>query len=170
MIAWSYPTYQEFKTIREHLENFEREERRVLDFIHIDSDFYQKLFSYFVRFGHRNSTIIKNLKNVNWFLAWVIRSKKIPIPGFKDFELKDKTISAKTNPANIVFLKPEEFLHMYNAVIPDQRLTKVKDIFVFMCATGLRFSDYYAPFGLRTSSAITYASPHKKPMTHWTFP
>jgi integrase len=140
--AWSLSTYQKFTTLKKHLEAFEKAKNVKLNFASVNRDFYQKLFTYFVEIGHRNSTIKKTIKNLNWFLGWCMKSKKIEIPGYKDFEIKDKTQSTQGNPENIIFLKPTEFLKMYEANIPDLRLSRVRDIFSFMCATGLRFSDY----------------------------
>lgn len=140
--AWSLSTYQKFKTLKIHLQNFEKAEALTLNFSMVNRDFYQKLFMYFAGIGHRNSTIKKTFKNVNWFFAWCMKSKKIALPGFKDFEIKDKTQSTQGKHENIVFLRPDEFLKMYEANIPDLRLSRVKDIFSFMCATGLRYSDF----------------------------
>jgi integrase len=140
--AWSLSTYQKFKTLKIHLQNFEEVENYKLEFSKVNRDFYQKLFMYFVGIGHRNSTIKKTFKNVNWFFGWCIKSKKINISGYKDFEIKDRVQSTQGNPENIVFLRPDEFLMLFEANIPDLRLSRVRDIFVFMCATGFRFSDY----------------------------
>jgi len=142
--AWSLSTYQKFKTLKNHLENFEREKSFKITFAKVDRDFYQSLFDYFAGIGHRNTHIKKTFKILNWFLAWVMKTKKIPMPGLKDFEIKDKIKSSKGAPERVIFLHPEEFLMMYEAVIHDIRLNKVRDIFLFMCSTGLRWSDYYS--------------------------
>lgn len=142
--AWASSTYQKFKTLKNHLQNFEGETDYQITFAKIDREFYQGLFDYFAGIGHRNTHIKKTFKNLNWFLAWVQKTKKISMPGLKDFEIKDKVKSAKGDPERIIFLHPEEFLYMYEAVIHDLRLNKVRDIFLFMCATGLRYSDYAA--------------------------
>ncbi|MFZ4583116.1 MAG: tyrosine-type recombinase/integrase, partial [Paludibacter sp.] len=141
--AWSHATYQKFKTLKVHLQNFEKSESIKMEFQKINKEFYQKIFDYFVKKGHRNSSIKKTFMNINWFLGWCIENKNITIKDFKKFTIKESK-SAAGNPLNIVFLKPEEFLMMFEANIPDLRLSRIKDIFCFMCACGLRYSDMAA--------------------------
>ena len=50
----------------------------------------------------------------------------------------------KTKKQNIIFLTWDEFLKLYNFKIPkglQPRLEKVRDVFLFMTLTALRFSD-----------------------------
>jgi len=139
--AWTDSTYAKFKTLRMHLTNFEQQDGQPLDFAHVDGAFNQRLFDYFTGIGHRNSTIKKTFKLMTWFYTWSIENQKAKIPNLTKFKIIESKEATKTAD-NLVFLYPDEFILMTEAVIPDLRLMKVKDIFVFLCATGLRWSDY----------------------------
>jgi integrase len=141
--AWSMGTYAKFKTLRGHLERFTVEKNITLEFSNINGDFYQALFDYHVEQGHRNSYIKKSFKNFNWFVRWAIITKKQKVTDYNCFTVKTIGDNQTAKHLNMVFLKPDEFITMYQAVIPDIRLSRLKDAFTFMCASGLRFSDYH---------------------------
>jgi integrase len=143
--AWTTGTRAKFKTLRKHLQEFSKVKPVTMEFRSVGHDWYQHLFNYFVEIGHRNATIKKNFRNVNWFLGWAIKVKKQKVTDYNCFKVKTEQDQSKTGThLNMVFLKPDEFLTMHEAVLTDDRLTRVKDVFSFMCATGLRYSDYAA--------------------------
>lgn len=143
--GWSTGTRAKFKTLRKHLGNFSKAKSITMEFGNIDYTFYQSMFDYFVELGHINATIKKTFKNFNWFVGWVIKTKKFKVADYNCFTVKDVSSQSKTGtPLNMVFLTPDEFILMFEAIIPDLRLSKVKDMFCFMCASGLRFSDFAA--------------------------
>lgn len=45
----------------------------------------------------------------------------------------------------MIFLTAEELKHLYSFVIPEEKnyLARVRDVFVFCCFSGLRYSDVY---------------------------
>jgi len=138
---WSKSTYQKFATLKKHLIAFQESEKTSFDFDTINEDFYRRLNTYFLGLGHINNTIKKSFKNLNWFLGWVIAKKKIKIEGYKSFTIKEKGSGGSRHAQNIYFLHPEEFLRLFEASILDQSMSKVRDLFCFSCATGLRYSD-----------------------------
>ncbi len=137
--SWANSTLAKFSTLRRHLVTM-RSNGLPLEFSAVSYDWYQKIFDYFIEAGHSNATIKKNIKNVNWFLQWCITNKAIKIPDFKSFVVKDKAAHHQTA-ESIVFLRPDEFLHVFNAHIVNHSLEIVRDLFCFLCATGMRVSD-----------------------------
>lgn len=87
---------------------------------------------------HKNSTIIKIISSVKWFLKWAVKKGYFTDSNFENFKPKLKTTQKK-----IIFLTQSELTQLRNYNIPPnkQYLEKIRDIFLFQCYTGLRFSD-----------------------------
>lgn len=137
--SWADSTLVKFSTLRRHILTM-RSNGLSFEFSAVSYDWYQQIFNYFMEAGHSNATIKKNIKNINWFLQWCITNKGIQMPGFKSFTVKDKAAHHQTA-ESIVFLRPDEFLHLYTAPIVNHTLAIVRDLFCFLCSTGMRVSD-----------------------------
>lgn len=87
---------------------------------------------------YKNSTIHKNISWLKWFLKWSLKNK---YNTNKDFEFF--TPKLKATQKNIIFLTPSEFKLFREYNIPENKkyLEQVRDIFLFQCFTGLRYSD-----------------------------
>lgn len=93
-----------------------------------------------MRKNHKNSTVAKEIAAVKWFLKW---AKKKGYNKSVDFELykpKIKNIQKK-----IIFLNQSELRKIREYEIPKDKifLEKIRDIFLFQCFTGLRYSDVF---------------------------
>lgn len=88
--------------------------------------------------GIKNSTIEKKLEYLRWFLRWAQKKHYHNNDTFETFRPKLK----KTN-NSVVFLTPDEIKRLYQFKIPATRpgLERARDILVFGCFTGLRYSD-----------------------------
>lgn len=132
---WSNATTIKVKQIKKHLINFDSN----IDF----NSFTETKFIEYIHYlqnslGHKNSTILKNISFIKWFLRWGVKKGFNSNSFFEDFHPK-----LKKNQNKIIFLNPKEFKLFRNVEIPPDKhhLEKVKDIFLFQCFTGLRFSD-----------------------------
>jgi integrase len=138
--GWTPGTVTKLRTICNHLKEFQDSRRIKITFESIDQKFYRQ----FVEFlqndkDHINNTVMKDLKVFKWFLNWATRQKLNKNLAYKDFQIELKT----TKNQNIIFLTWPELQHLYNLPVKQQYLDRVRDIFVFQCFTGLRYSDVY---------------------------
>ncbi|NRS93808.1 site-specific integrase [Frigoriflavimonas asaccharolytica] len=132
---WTNTTSAKMKTFRKHLKTFNSK----LNFENIDE---KKLlqYQYFLqdKLQLQNSTTLKNFSFLRWFLKWATRKGFNSNMTFQNFRPKLKTVQKK-----IIFLTQAELKHVKEFKIPakKQYLDRVRDVFLFQCFTGLRYSD-----------------------------
>lgn len=121
------------------LKEFRSSTKCVLDFNHINADFYNS-FSYFLTHekGFKLNTLGKNLRNIKTFMQEALDRNLTTNINFKKKSFR--VISEKTDSIylNEIELKELENLDLTNY----KRLEKVRDLFLVGCWTGLRFSDF----------------------------
>lgn len=152
---WTDATHEKFAALRQHLERF----RKNITF----ETFDEAGLVAFVSFlkdgdGLKNSTILKQVDFLKWFLRWAAAKGYNKTTDFQTFTPKLKTAVKK-----VVFLEWEELMRVYNYEIPKsktevtltaadgEQYTKIvhyakslalsRDIFCFSCFTSLRYSD-----------------------------
>lgn len=139
---WTDSTYEKFVAVKNHLKSFRPE----LSFAFFDEDGLTEYVRYLreVR-GMRNSTIGKQLSFLKWFLRWSFKQGKHQSNDYDTFKPKLKDTQKK-----IIFLTWEELNKLREFKVPanKQALERVRDVFLFQCFTGLRYSDV---FNLRRS-------------------
>jgi site-specific recombinase XerD len=135
---WSIHTFRKIETNYRHLRDFSEKSGYLIDFEKINEDFFNKYISYFHDKGHTNSTIVKNLNVLKWFLNWATWRGFNKNLYYRDFRFPWDH-SYKTNPAD-QYLKWDELMNLYRAEIADNQLCEARDIFCFMCFTGLKHS------------------------------
>lgn len=132
---WAHRTKLKMIGVKNHLYNFDNE----LSFLELNENKFADFQIYLQNeLKHKNSTIIKIISSVKWFLKWAIKKEYLKNNDFENFKPKLKTTQKK-----IIFLtrtELEEF-KKYNIPANKQYLEKIRDIFLFQCYTGLRFSD-----------------------------
>lgn len=143
---WNYRTFQKMKTQKKVLEDFDQD----MSFEKFDEQYFSNYQKFLEAKEHRNSTITKELAAVKWFLKWA--KKKCYTNNF-DFELfkpKIKNVQKK-----IIFLTRKELKMLSDYEIPENKfyLGKIRDVFLFQCFTGLRYSDV---FNLKRSNVKDY--------------
>ena len=86
----------------------------------------------------QNSTIIKQIKLLKWFLRWATTKGYCQTLDYINFKPKLKTSEKK-----IIFLDWPELMTVYNYPFTDKQKTleRVRDVFCFCCFTSLRYSD-----------------------------
>lgn len=88
----------------------------------------------------RNSTIVNHLSLLKWFLRWSLSKGYHHNRDFEWFKPKLRKTKRK-----VVFLTWEELNRLKQCEIPKNKhyLERVRDVFLFCCFTGLRYSDVY---------------------------
>lgn len=132
---WTESTYEKMETQKKHLIEFDSNisfqditEEKLID------------YQYFLQttLDLKNSTILKQFSFLRWFLRWCKKKNYLQNNIFEDFRPKLKTTQKK-----IIFLTQTELQQVRNCNIPSQKeyLERVRDVFLFLCFTGLRYSD-----------------------------
>ena len=134
---WTDSTFEKFSALRSHLKSFEPH----LSFQTIDNDKMQEYVSYLGKCGFRNTTIAKNLAFVRWFLRWAANKGYYQGTVHDTFKPKFKGISVESK--EIIYLNQDEIkqLQNYHFRPNEEALERVRDVFLFCCFTGLRYSD-----------------------------
>ena len=139
---WTESTYEKFAAVKNHLMNF----RDGLTFDFFDEKGLNDYVTYLRDVKEmRNSTIGKQLSFLKWFLRWDFKKGLHQNNAYDSYKPKLKSTQKK-----IIFLTWEELNKLREFEIPaaKQALDRVRDVFLFQCFTGLRYSDV---FNLRRS-------------------
>lgn len=134
---WTASTYEKFAAIRRHLKDFDP----ILSFPQIDDSKMQEYFQFLNKKEMRNTTIAKHLAFVRWFLRWAANKGYYNGTSHNTFKPKIKGIDG--NSKEIIYLTQDEIKALENhQFLPTQAsLERVRDVFLFSCFTGLRYSD-----------------------------
>lgn len=139
---WTDSTFEKFAAVKNHLTNFREgltfeffDERGLNDYVGYLRDVKEM----------RNTTIGKQLSFLKWFLRWAFKKGVHQNNAYDSYKPKLKSTQKK-----IIFLTWDELNRFREFKIPSnkQALERVRDIFLFQCFTGLRYSDV---FNLRRS-------------------
>ena len=139
---WTNSTYEKFAAVKNHLTNFRDgltfeffDERGLNDYVGYLRDVKEM----------RNTTIGKQLSFLKWFLRWAFKKGVHQNNAYDSYKPKFKSTQKK-----IIFLTWDELNRLREFKIPfnKQALERVRDVFLFQCFTGLRYSDV---FNLRRS-------------------
>ena len=132
---WTDATYEKFAALRNHLFKFNPK----LTF----AKFTEEGIADFVEFlgkecKLKNSTINKQLGFLRWFLRWAYEKQYNTNHTFEYFKPKLKSATKR-----VIFLNHEELKTIENFEVPKDRiaLNVIRDVFLFTCYTGLRYSD-----------------------------
>ena len=139
---WTDSTYEKFAAVKNHLMNFRDE----LTFDFFDERGLNNYVTYLRDVKEmRNSTIGKQLSFLKWFLRWAFKKGVHQNNAYDSYKPKLKSTQKK-----IIFLTWEELNKLREFEIPAAKraLDRVRDVFLFQCFTGLRYSDV---FNLRRS-------------------
>ncbi|MBN8876855.1 MAG: phage integrase SAM-like domain-containing protein [Sphingobacteriales bacterium] len=136
-----------YNNMRDTLKAFEVFRQRKITFESFDFAFYEEFVDYMmydhvqrrrrmIIKGFKISTIGKTIKHLRVFLANRIRRKIIAPINLEDFKIMDEE-------ADAVYLTEEEIFRIYKTnLAAHPQLEECRDLFVFGCLTGLRFSDF----------------------------
>ncbi len=132
---WTKITKNRFLKLKEHLFNFDEH----LTFDEFDENKLVQ-YQYYLQddLKFKNPTIHKQFSNIRRFLTWATKKGYNSNKAFEYF--KPKLLQTQKK---VIFLTQEELTQVIEFDIPDDKkyLEKVRDVFIFQCFTGLRYSD-----------------------------
>lgn len=142
MRTYSHKTVQRFKASFALLEEFSKVCFRDVDFDTIDIEFYKEFSSFMANEkNYRPATMGKHIRTLKTFLN---EATEEGINKTLDYQKKSFKVVSKNDDetANIALTEPE-LDEMFNLDLFDnQRLDRVRDLFLIGANTGLRFSDF----------------------------
>ena len=133
---WNKRTLQKMQTQRKVLYEFDFE----MSFEKFNEEYLSNYQIFLEDKDHKNSTLSKELSSLKSFLKWAKRKGYNKFSEFELFKPKIKNIQKK-----IIFLNQSELKKLREFEIPEENknLEKIRDIFLFQCFTGLRYSDVF---------------------------
>ena len=131
---WTDATHEKFAALRNHLFGFDPK----LTFEKFDEDGIANFIEYLGKKSMKNSTINKQLSFLRWFLRWCYDKGYHANRTFEYYKPKLKNAAKR-----VVFLTAEELntLETYQIPAKNVALGPIRDVFLFTCYTGLRYSD-----------------------------
>ena len=134
---WTHGTFEKFHAIREHLHAFDKN----LSFQTIDESKMRQYVQYLTKRGYVNTTMAKNLSFVRWFLRWASTHGYYSGHLHETFKPRLKGTSGECK--EIIYLSRDELSAVMDHQFPpnESGLERVRDVFLFCCFTGLRYSD-----------------------------
>jgi integrase len=141
--SWKYSTIQKFDAVKKHLTEFDDQ----LTFEMLNET---KLSNYLIflrdKKDMRNSTLLKQLAFLKWFLRWAAGKGYNTNLAYSTFNPKMNKTEKK-----VIFLNWAELMTVYSfdfkkskePLTPENinALERVRDVFCFCCFTSLRYSD-----------------------------
>ena len=139
---WSIHTFRKIRTTYHHLRKFAETEQIEIEFSRIDRTFLEQYIRFFrIKYSHSNNTISKNLDVLKWFLNWANRRGYNKSLLYREFQLE--WISKPRISQSDLVLDWEELMRIWRFEPFSPELTEVRDIFCFMCFSGLKLSRIY---------------------------
>ena len=134
---WTPATFEKFAALKNHFKVFDPK----ISFYCVNDDKMQEYVSYLSKKGFRNTTIAKNLSFVRWFFRWAASNGYYNGKIHETFKPRLKGVDG--NAKEIVYLTQDEIklLQDYQFKSHESALERVRDVFLFTCFTGLRYSD-----------------------------
>lgn len=125
--------YENMKAV---LMAFSQSSKYKLTFTSLNKDFYVKFVNYSRKtLEHKDNTLGRNIGFIKTFMNWAVDKKYHRNLEYRSFEKP----SSETDEIALSF---QELTKLYEHDFKNTRLEKVRDVFVFGCATGMRYSDY----------------------------
>lgn len=131
-------TYMRYVYNKRLLQEFQAERKNEIKLKNVDSDFYNEFLNFcIITKKHSANTLRRNVGLFKTFLRWCHENGKTYNTEFLKFKSPQKqpTMEIALNKEQLIDLNKADLSH-----IP--HLERVKDIFVFGCLTGQRFSNY----------------------------
>ena len=136
---WTHATHQKFKTVKNHLTDFQTNNNVELSFEFFSENGLNDYVDFLREVADlRNLTVGKQISFLKWYLRWAVKKGYHSNLAFDSFKPKMKNTQKK-----VIFLTTDELTRIRTLSIPQskQYLERVRDIFLFLCFSGLRYSD-----------------------------
>jgi site-specific recombinase XerD len=126
-----------YKSLKNHLKDFQSHRKNKIRFEDVNYGFFTEFQGYLIEHKPINNvTIAKQLSTLKTFLGYARRNGIKINDSYRDFIIKKQ-------PLEVISLTESEYQAVKMLDLSSNgRLDRARDIFVFMCATSMRYSDY----------------------------
>lgn len=120
---------------------------------YLGQKFYDSFYSFAISQGNHPNTINKRFQSLRTFLNHLTDREFNTNLDFKKWKLP------KIIPTKIITLSYDELTRVFKLELTNQKLVKVRDLFIILCSTGLRFTDAIKirPHSLKNDSILIRA-------------
>jgi integrase len=129
------------KQLRQALRNLKEYKQASKASLHLDSidlDFYDGFVDFLLKKNYGKNTIGTVIKNVKVFMNEAVDRKLT-----QNLQFKNRRFKTVEEPSDSIYLTEKEIKKIYSLDLTENpRIEKVRDLFIFGCYTGLRFSDF----------------------------
>lgn len=139
--SWSSATYRKVRSLYNLLREFEDQSGIPISFHSLDAQFLERFIAFCQGKGYKHSTSYKAVNNLVWFLNWATDKGYNIYREYRQFyKLLDAPVAdaRSTLPLSLSWNELDR-LREFEAA--NRRMERVRDLFCFMCFTGLRFSE-----------------------------
>jgi len=136
--ANSITTIRRYEYNKKLLEDFKKEKSFNVTFKNIDKNFFNQFIEYCVTVKkHSANTLSRNIGLFKTFMYWSISKKYTYNDTFKEFK------NIKRFQTNEIALTLEQVREIISFDLKgNKKLIRVRDLFIFGCSTGMRYSNY----------------------------
>lgn len=138
---WTKSTYSKVRTVYNHLKTFEEEQGSSLNFRRMDNDFLTKFRMFYRERGNNETSTLKAINTIVWFLNWATEKRYNIFTDYRKFYKELKATDPAANRPNDIYLEWEELMEIYSFSSEEPKVQRTRDIFCFMCFTGIRYSE-----------------------------
>jgi len=150
-------TIKTYRTLKGHLLEYQAVKKQKVDFESITLDFYYSYVDFLSKRDKYASQIrafrpelkakpIGNLEgnsiSKDIQILKVIMAEAVDMGFTQNLQFKHKKFAVSREDTDAVFLTEKEIVDLYRFKFTNKRIEQVRDLFVFGCFVGLRFSDY----------------------------
>jgi len=128
---------QHFNGIKTHLETFQKKTGTIVDFETINKDFYIKFTDYLKAANLKPNTIGSHIRRIKRLMNEANEDKLT-----SNQEHRARNFKVLKEDADTIYLNTEEIQALYKLKIEDERMRRIRDLFILNCHTGLRHSDW----------------------------
>jgi integrase len=131
-------TTKSYKTVKGHLEEFEKKLGYRISFESINLSFYFQYVEFLKKKKLAPNSIGRDIKDIKTFMRMAVDMELT-----ENMQFEKRNFSVIREETSAVYLKESELVHLYQFDISSNpRLEQVRDLFVFGSFVGLRFSDF----------------------------
>ncbi len=122
---------QKYKRLLTLLKEYDRN----LTFGKLKPAFYDNFYSFLINEKNMlNNTAYKTISFLKTFIIWAIKNDYTDNSSYKSFR-------SKSEENEVIYLTEKELMHLYSFKFDNDRLSRARDLFVFQCFVGTRYSD-----------------------------
>ena len=130
----SQDAIQKYERTKSLLKEFVDKTKFKLTFDNITQSFFDKFYSFLLDGGMINNSAYKTISFFKTFMIWANQRNLTDNISYQHFK-------SKYEKNEVIYLTEKELMDLYNLNIDEERLERVRDIFIFQCFTGVRYSD-----------------------------